>query len=234
MGRDTAYDNIYRDEVPSREEFIDNCFFVGKYPVTLTEFLPFLADRFPTSRMRAFFEVASSQFPRLPAVMVSWHETVAYCEWLSLVTGDHYRLLTEVEWEYVCRAGTTSEYWWGDEFDLARAYNRYEYLRDGALAIPKSYEHALEELQFLTPVDRYAPNPWGVADLHGNTWEWVQDIHDDPRSPLSFAPGAGSERYRGNRGGSRMDPPASLRSAVRSWAYPTAKDRIIGFRIARD
>jgi formylglycine-generating enzyme required for sulfatase activity len=225
---------MYRDEVPSREVFVEHSFFVGKYPVSCAEFLPFLVDKFPASRMRAFFEVASSQFQRLPAVMVSLHEASAYCEWLSNVTGDHYRLLTEVEWEFMCRAGTTTEYWWGDDFDTTRANNRYEYLRDGMPTIPKTYEQALQELQFLTAVDNYPPNPWEVADLHGNTWEWVQDIYDDARVRLAMAPRAGSEPYRSNRGGSWMDPPASLRSAVRSWAYPTAKDRNIGLRIGRD
>lgn len=234
MGRSKPYGDMYVDEVPAREVPIESAFAAGKYPVSFEEFMPFLVDKFPYSQMTRFYEAVIEQYPRLPAVMVTWHEARAYCDWLSIKAGTRYRLLTEAEWEYVCRAGTTTEYWWGDEFDGTKANNRQDYLQGGSPVIPKSYSDAFSELKMLTPVDRFPPNPWGVVDTHGNAWEWVEDIYDDPRSRLAFAPRYGSERYRANRGGSWMDPIASLRSAVRSWAYPTAKDRIIGFRIAHD
>jgi eukaryotic-like serine/threonine-protein kinase len=233
LGTDVPSEQMYFDEMPARKVTIDYSFFVGKYPITFAEFLPFLKSEFPTSAMRHFFEYVTGQTPRLPSVMVTWHEAVAFCSWMSLHSSDRYRLLTETEWEYACRAGTTTNYWWGDDFDASRANNRYEYLRDGSPSIPKSYAQVVAELDFLTPVDRYPPNPWGLHDMHGNTWEWVEDIYDDPRSQLNMAPREGEEPFRATRGGSWMDPPGSLRAATRSWSYPTMKDRICSFRIAR-
>ena len=94
---------------------------------------------------------------RRPAINVSWNDARAYTQWLSDKTGQDYRLLTEAEWEYVARAGTTTAYWWGDTFDGAKANNGSR----------------------TTKVNRYPANPWGVRDVAGNVWEWVADCYDE-------------------------------------------------------
>jgi formylglycine-generating enzyme required for sulfatase activity len=242
-GSDAAIADMYIDETPAVPVSIDYQFAVGKYPVTFREFLPYVEEVLPDSRMVVFIKEHASNAQRLPVVMVSWYEACAYCEWLSAMTGQDYRLLTETEWEYICRAGSQTQYWWGDVFDQRAANNshrplRLSDLRDGSLGLsdlrkPESFAEARDQIKRLTAVDRYGPNPWGIFDVHGNTWEWVQDIYKDSRTnPSKWAP-ADKEPFRSTRGGSWMDPPLSLRSAVRSWAAPSLRDRIIGFRVAR-
>ena len=172
--------------------------------------------------------------------MSSWHDANAYCTWLSRATGERYRLLSEMEWEYVCRAGTDTLYWWGDDFDARRANTRLPELGPGcirAMSPPRSFEDAKRDLEFLVPVDTHGPNPWGLFDLNGNAWEWVADVYSDKRTnPAALLPSlaAGDTQYRSQRGGSWMDPPSMLRSAVRSWSGPSVRDRIFSFRVARE
>jgi formylglycine-generating enzyme required for sulfatase activity len=239
MGSDHLAHNIYVDETPARECSVSKPFAVAKYPVTPEDLLPFLTELAPESDLLAFMHNASRGYPKCPAVAISWHEANAYCEWLSASTARHYRLLTETEWEYVCRAGTESSYYWGDDFEISRANSKYHEARNlqlqGQLQAPISFEHILPYLKFLTPVDKYLPNPWGVFDMSGNTWDWVEDIYSDRRTnPTVCAPTAGQEPFRCLRGGSWMDPPLSLRCATRNWADPAARDRNVGFRVARD
>ncbi len=236
MGSDRIPDPMYVDEMPARRCTVEAGFAVGTCPVTAEELLSYLRESSSSSLRLRFFEDLARTRSELPAVMVSWHEACDYCRWLSQKTGQEYRLLTEVEWEYVCRAGTETDYWWGDEFDPERANSRHEELLRGRIPeVPGSYSKATADLAYLARVTEYKANPWGLWDVHGNVWEWVQDVYEDQRTrPHGVAPRLGREPYRSLRGGSWMDPPASLRSAVRSWANPRAKDRNIGFRVARD
>jgi formylglycine-generating enzyme required for sulfatase activity len=235
MGSEEVPSQMYIDETPARECSVKYTFAVGKYPVTFLEFWKFVEQIKYSYPMRAFMKKAARLYPRRPVVMVSWYEASAYCEWLSRTTGQKYRLLTEIEWEYACRAGTSTSYWWGNHFDPTKTNSSYKKDLLATARIPRSDHEALEQLRFLTEVDKYEPNPWGIFDFHGNTWEWVQDVYNDRRTnPEVMAPKMGNEPYRCNRGGSWMDPPLSLRSATRSWAYPTARDRNIGFRVARN
>ena len=235
MGNDKVPSQMYIDETPARKESIKYGFAVGKYPVTFGELRPFFEEEAPKSAMLDLIEEVGTDAERIPAVAISWHEARLYCKWLQKQTGHKYRLLTEVEWEYVCRAGTQTQYWWGDIFDPWRANSSNHEINLHRMRFPQSYSEARNELHYVTPVDRFEPNPWGIYDMHGNVWEWVVDVYDDKRTaPHLSAPTTGRERFRSLRGGSWMDPPLSLRSAVRSWADPTARDRNIGFRVARD
>jgi formylglycine-generating enzyme required for sulfatase activity len=235
MGSDHVAHEMYVDETPARECSINKAFAVGKYPVTFEDLLPFLADLAAQSDMVAFIESAAREYPRRPAIAISWNQARIYCEWLSQVTAQHYRLLSEVEWEYVCRADTETAYWWGDNFDASRANCRFDEVRSMKLRMPTSFVEVRPQLKFLTPVDKYAPNPWDVFDLLGNTWDWVEDIYADRRTdPAAWAPTDGKKPFRCLRGGSWMDPPLSLRCATRNWAHPSARDRHVGFRVARD
>ena len=235
MGNDKVPSEMYIDETPARKQSIKYGFAVGKYPVTFGEWRSFLEETDPESTMLDLIDELETEAARLPAVAISWHEARAYCKWLRKQTGHNYRLLTEAEWEYVCRAGTQTQYWWGDQFDPWRANSRNHEIYLHQMRFPTSYSEARNELHYLTPVDRFEPNPWGLYDIHGNVWEWVAEMYNDQRTrPHLSAPTAGRESFRSLRGGSWMDPPLSLRSAVRSWADPMARDRNIGFRVARD
>jgi len=166
---------------------------------------------------------------RRPVINVSWNEAKTYLAWLSRKTGKPYRLLTEAEREYVTRAGTTSPFWWGSSISTNQAnYNgNYTYGDDGARG-----EFRNESV----PVDMFAPNPWGLYQVHGNVSEWTEDCwHEN----YADAPTDGSAwtdancKLRVRRGGSIGSPPQVLRSAFRLWNEAVNRAFFIGFRIAR-
>jgi formylglycine-generating enzyme required for sulfatase activity len=166
---------------------------------------------------------------RRPVINVSWNEAQAYLSWLSRKTGKTYRLLSEAEREYVTRAGTTTPFWWGSSISTSQAnYNgNYTYGDDGTRG---------EFRNETVPVDTFAPNPWGLYQLHGNVSEWTEDCwHDNYRD----APTDGSAwtdtdcRQRVRRGGSVGSPPQVLRSAFRLSNPAVNGQPFIGFRVAR-
>jgi formylglycine-generating enzyme required for sulfatase activity len=184
-------------------------FQLGKYPVTKAEFAVFA-----TETGLAWHPPEFPQNDRHPAVNVSWHDATAYATWLSSRTGHHYRLPSEAEWEYACRAGTTTARYWGDVFDSAMA-NR---------------EHSMT-----TEIDTYPPNPWGLHDMLGNVLEWVEDTW---RGSFEGAPTDGSAWViKGKaggvlRGGSWGDNLGSNRSGNRVRATGRAAPWA-GFRLAK-
>lgn len=235
IGSDHIPAPLYADEAPARDVSIDRAFAVGRFPVTFAEFWAFSHDAPPDSPIHEFVQEFARHPERLPVVMVSWYDAVAYCEWLSDLTRDKYRLLTELEWEYACRAGTTGSYWWGESFDASRANSKRASINIYSFNAPRTFDDARKDMHYLTPVDKYGANPWGLFDMLGNTWEWVSSVYTDPQlNPVAAIPKPTSEPFRVNRGGSWMDPPLSLRCAARSWALPSSRDRIIGFRVARE
>jgi formylglycine-generating enzyme required for sulfatase activity len=150
-------------------------------------------------------------------INVSWEDAKAYVEWLSTEIGQPYRLLSEAEWEYTCRAGSITLFWWGDQITPADA-------NYGAL-VGKTSE-----------VDRYAPNPWGLYNMHGNVSEWVEDRwHDSyvgaPDDGSAWIEGSESRRVR--RGGSWACIPGFLRSAFRIGSATDDRSDDVGFRAAR-
>ena len=137
-----------------------------------------------------------------PVINVSWKQVAAYAQWLSEQTGKYYRLPSEAEWEYAARAGTSTPFWWGESIntDLANYDGNYSY--DGG---PEG-----EYRRQTMPVDRFDPNPWGLYQVHGNVWEWVQDCWNDS---YDGAPDDGSAWEQGDcgrrllRGGSWFNNP---------------------------
>ena len=103
---------------------------------------------------------------KMPVIEVSWNDAKAYVAWLSRKTAKAYRLLSEAEREYVTRAGTTTPYWWGTGISREQANYRYE----GFIPCSKQRTH---------PVDSYKPNPWGLYQVHGNVYDWVEDCWND-------------------------------------------------------
>jgi formylglycine-generating enzyme required for sulfatase activity len=161
------------------------------------------------------------QSDRHPAVGVSWQDARAYVAWLTIETGKRYRLPTEAEWEYACRAGTTTRYAFGDSISPADA--NYGGNVGGT-----------------TEVGSYAPNAWGLFDMHGNVWEWMQDVwhgsyNGAPTSDVAWTDGEGqaSSTARVLRGGSWGLHPRSLRSANRGRNLPGLRDYFFGVRVAR-
>ena len=165
-----------------------------------------------------------------PVINVSWNDAQEYVRWLSDETGEHWRLPTEAEWEYAARAGTTTPFYTGDCITTSQAnYNgNFDYNHCGA----KSDVYVGKT----QPVGIYPANPWGLFDLHGNVWEWVEDCWHDDYSGAPTNGGAwiqGTSQARVLRGGSWNRYPRSLRSAARCGYDTGIRDYLIGFRVAR-
>jgi formylglycine-generating enzyme required for sulfatase activity len=194
------------DEKPVHRVTIPRPFAVGKYEVTQAEW-------------RAVMGSNPSKFKsdRNPVEMVSWDDAQDFVRRLGTKTGKQYRLLTEAEWEYAARAGTTTKYHWGNAFNASKAA--------GCCAGLKT-----------EPVGSYAPNAFGLYDMHGNVWEWVEDCWN---GNYAGAPTDGSAwtsgicRHRVLRGGGWSDLPRNLRAANRNGIGSGMRLIYLGFRVAR-
>jgi formylglycine-generating enzyme required for sulfatase activity len=172
-----------------------------------------------------------------PVGNISWNDATAFCEWLTRKEGRRYRLPTEAEWEYACRAGAHTAFQTGEDpaglaavanvadLTLAAKFSLWE-----AAAIP-----ARDGFALTAPVGSLQPNAFGVFDMHGNVWEWCQDWHDDEYYRKSaeadpLGPVAGVSRIQ--RGGAWNDRSPVCRSAYRSWVGPSTCQNHFGFRVA--
>jgi formylglycine-generating enzyme required for sulfatase activity len=157
----------------------------------------------------------------LPVSGVSWDEAESYVTWLSRETGNHYRLPSASEWEYAARAGTSVMYFWGDEI----GENKANCLNCGA-----GFDGAL------APAGSFAPNAWGLFDMHGNVWEWAKDCIDSNSAP----PVNGMPKLFGNcdmrelRGGSASSDGWSIRAGARASALRSTKNPDVGFRVVME
>ena len=220
----------YDNERPVRTVTISRPIAMGKYPVTFKEY-----DRFVDGRDRGLLKALFGRQPERPAdcgwgrgtrpvINVNQKDAKAYAVWLSEQTGKRYRLPSEAEWEYAARAGTTTEYSWGDEIGCNRANC------DGCGSEWDNKQTA--------PVGSFAANPFGLYDMHGNVAEWVEDCwHDNyegaPSDGSAWTTG-GDESYAVNRGGSWGSLPSWLRSAVRYGFLPSFRNDNHGFRLVQD
>ena len=149
-------------------------------------------------------------------IMVSWEEAAAYCKWLSRKTGRHFRLPTEAEWEHACRAGT------------ATAYNTGETFPEEQWKVQKNTR---DKEPVSLQVARFAPNAWGLYDMHGNVEEWCLDACSSSRTLPSPSSPAATGDLRIVRGGSHNTPVEFLRSDSRSASLPEDRSVLLGFRI---
>ncbi len=170
-------------------------------------------------------------------VNVSWNDAVAFCKWLSGKEAKTYRLPTEAEWEYACRAGTTTRYSSGDDpKTLAKVGNVADasfkaQFPDGGYTIK-----AHDGFVFTAPVGSFQPNAFGLYDMHGNAWQWCADKYGEKyqAAPSADDPsGPNSGDLRVLRGGSWVDGPIYTRSAKRSGITPGSRFDGTGFRVAR-
>ncbi len=189
-------------------------FWLGRYPVTNEQYGAYLREN-PGAEEPELWSDRRFNQPRQPVVGVSWEEARAYAEWAGL------RLPTEAEWEYACRAGTTTRFSSGDDdADLARV-GWYQANSGGALH----------------PVGEKEPNAFGLYDMHGNVWEWVEDdSHRDYRAaPTDGRAWIDSPRgaFRVFRGGSFANSAWYARAAFRDFDDPGNRYVLRGFRLAR-
>ncbi len=209
------------DERPQRKVTIKKAFAVGIAPITRGEFASFAeAMDFEVDERsnRSWQSPGFDQEDDHPVVCVSWHDAKAYVAWLKEQSGKGFRLLSEAEWEYCCRAGTTTEYSTGNTITAEQA----NFGRNSSGT---------------TSISKFLPNPWGLYDMHGNVWEWCEDNwHKNykGKAPVDGSVWRGGDRsLRVLRGGSWFNSPQNLRSADRDWNLPDYRSGIIGFRVAR-
>lgn len=198
-------------ERPAHRVRISEPFALGCFPVTVGEFRHFSPGHAPDDA------------DELPVVRVNWREALAYCDWLSGRTGRACRLASEAEWEFACRAGSRSPFACGDEISPSQANFFYD---ENGLRIGTGRR---------TPVGKYAPNAFGLFDLHGNVCEWVADswhpdYHGAPVNGSAWIDRNDSRRVI--RGGAWDYLPRLLRSAWRDWRPIDFCADNIGFRVA--
>nr|VFJ57649.1 MAG: Formylglycine-generating enzyme, required for sulfatase activity, contains SUMF1/FGE domain [Candidatus Kentron sp. FM]VFJ58833.1 MAG: Formylglycine-generating enzyme, required for sulfatase activity, contains SUMF1/FGE domain [Candidatus Kentron sp. FM]VFK11836.1 MAG: Formylglycine-generating enzyme, required for sulfatase activity, contains SUMF1/FGE domain [Candidatus Kentron sp. FM] len=209
------------DERPQHRVGFRAPFALGTYPVTFAEY-----DRFCVATDRKKPHDEGWGRGKRPVIDVSWQDAQDYCAWLSKQTGHDYYLPSEAQWEYAARAGTRTEYWWGDEIGSNRA---------NCADCGSHWDD-----RQTAPVGSFAPNPFGLYETTGNVWEWTADCwHDNYRG----APVDGSPWLEGNgsrdcsrrvlRGGSWVSVPWRLRSAYRNRSDPDEAGSFFGFRLAR-
>jgi formylglycine-generating enzyme required for sulfatase activity len=177
------------------------------------------------------------QSDRDPVVCIGWNDAQAYVEWLSLKTRHHYRLMTEAEYEYAARAGSTTARYWGEIPDQACDYANVADLSFRGISAT-SVHNCDDHSEYTAPVGSYKPNGFDLYDMLGNVWEWTQDCYHDN---YNGAPIDGSAWTSGDcqkrviRGGSWNSPPTFVRVSARSGdGLLAVRSNVIGFRLARD
>ena len=204
-------------EGPQHEVTLSEGFYLGRYEVTQAQWASVMATEPWVGQSQA---VAN---PQHPAVYVSWDDAQAFVQKLNEAAGEAiYRLPTEAEWEYACRAGTTSRWSFGDDETLLGDYAWYS---GNAWDARERYAHT---------VGAKLPNPWGLHDMHGNVYELVQDWYSDSyygSSPDVDPTGPGEGENRARRGGSFYSLPGDLRSAARRSVSPSTAGGLTGFRL---
>jgi len=260
----TGPDGPYDNEYPQHEVTLTNGFYMGKYEVTNGEYVKFLNAQsvmapnwvlIPTDDWCGLtgdisnpidIQVKKSpvDYTNRPVVYVSWYGAVAYCNWLSeeygytAGTGEGYRLPTEAEWEYACRGGTTTDYYWGN-IDTSIPGQPYDQ-SPGPIDSYCWYSYHPSYNGNHHDVGLLGYNDYGLYDMSGNVYEWCSDWYggtyyqycvDNSIVNNPLGPETGSSRVV--RGGSWYDNASSCRSSVRYGTTPGLRDFHVGFRLVR-
>ncbi|ABW31984.1 formylglycine-generating enzyme family protein [Acaryochloris marina] len=208
-------------------------FFMAQYPVTQAQWRVVAAMEQVNRELDS--EPSNFKGDLNPVEKVSWYDAVEFCDRITNLTNRQYRLPTEAEWEYACRADTTTPFHFGETIttDLAN----YDGIGDESIGLSGSYGGGPkgEYRQQTTPVDHFGGgNAFGLSDLHGNVWEWCQDHwHDYDGGPTDGSAwiSENDSAYRVRRGGSWDFNPRYCRSAYRYYDNPKFRDNSIGFRV---
>jgi formylglycine-generating enzyme len=242
------------DEGPQHRVRVGYSIGVAQYKVTRGEYAAFVqatghpdgdgcwvwdnsSGRFEKDATRSWRNPGFEQTDQHPVVCVSWQDAKAYAAWLSQKAGQPYRLLSEAEWEYAARAGSTGARPWGD--DVAAAC-RYANVADQTAArevlrIPVWVECS-DGYAYTSPVGAFLPNAFGLYDTMGDAWEWVEDCYHDSyeRAPNDGRPWVERDcTERVFRGGGWDNYPRNIRSAYRYRAGSETRSSSTGFRIGR-
>ena len=213
MGSPKSETDRDRDELQPIVRSVSEGFYLGKCEVTQAQWFSVMKTR-PWAE-QAFVEVG----PAFPASYISWYEAVEFTRMLNHYAGEQiYRLPTEMEWEFACRAGTTTPWSSGQD---ARVLTDYAVFR------PNTWNEGTRAAQ---AVAGKLPNPWGLYDMHGNVWEWVSDSYHANVSVLRHD--VGSQRI--SRGGNFYTGAHALRSASRGSGPSNYKGSGVGFRLLRE
>ena len=240
MGALQENEDAWDAEKPRHRVEITNPFYLGIHEVTQEQWQKVMGttlrelkekeqrlEQFSALRLRG-------EGPDYPVYYVSWREAGAFCEKLSEIEGETYRLPTEAEWEYACRAGSESTFYWGDNNDDSVIKQYAWYKRDAdedSWTVPHS-EHSGTQ-----PVGRMKPNPWGLYDMSGNVWEYCSDRFDRnyySNSPVQDPQGPSVGDSRIIRGGCWTNGPEYLGSCVRVGTRTNTGGNDTGFRVVRE
>ncbi|MCI0392631.1 MAG: SUMF1/EgtB/PvdO family nonheme iron enzyme [Acidobacteria bacterium] len=204
--------NDYENEKPQHRVKLSP-FFIGKYQITQAQWKAVMGDN-----------PSNWKGGDLPVEQVSWNDAVKFCEAISKRTGKTYRLPTEAEWEYACRAGSTTKCCFGDGEKSIGDYAWWYENSDGKIH----------------PVGQKKPNAWGLYDMHGNVWEWCSDwcgagyyAECERQGAVADPQGPGTGSNRVNRGGGWGSSAVRCRSAVRVNGAPGGRSADLGFRLVR-
>jgi formylglycine-generating enzyme required for sulfatase activity len=230
MGSPEYEEGRYSDEGPQHRVSISKSFFMSTHEVTFDEYDVFaflIKHDGGCADGHEVIRPSDNGWGRgkLPVINVSWEDADCYAEWLSRKTGKYYRLPTEAEWEYACRAGTTTPFSFGANITPEQVnYNGDYSYADGAKGLNR---------EKTVPVKSLPANPWGLYEMHGNVWEWCADWYGDyaPEAVVDpVGPLEGSLRVL--RGGSWIYLAGIARSADRLGYVPASRNDFFGFRLA--
>jgi formylglycine-generating enzyme required for sulfatase activity len=226
-----AQKNWLARETPQHWVGIERAFALGRHPVSVGEWRAFVRDTGWQGQGEVDWDAPGfAQTDTHPVVGITWHDAQRYVQWLSAHTGQRYRLPSEAEWEYACRAGTRTAFSCGDTIGTDQANYDGNFTYNGGA-------HGVYR-KGTTPAGAFPPNPWGLCDMHGNVWEWVQDVvHENyegaPADGSAWEEG-GDQSRRILRGGSWLYNPRYLRSALRNGFSAVLSNDIVGFRVVRE
>ncbi len=226
MGRNPGEQDSDSSEEPRHTVNIGYPFYIGKFELTKAQWQAVMGTK-PWQSYVVFDD------PNSPAVFVEWYDirgADGFLDRLNALGQGTFRLPSESEWEYACRAGTTTRFYWGNDSNYSQIGN-YAWYVGNALNAGETYAHA---------VGRKLPNAWGLYDMSGNVWEWCEDDQhptywwagrpdngaawiDNPRGPS-----------RAERGGSWRSPASYCRSAFRAWGVPNEHHINLGLRLVRE
>jgi formylglycine-generating enzyme required for sulfatase activity len=244
MGPPTSFPSFSQGDGPLRQETISQNFAVGKFEVTVAQYASFVSatgrasgggcylwtgSDWKEEASRSWSNPGFTQSDQHPVVCVNWEDADSYVSWLSGKTGRTYRLLSETEWEYSARAGTTTAYHWGNDINHERANYGTDECCEGLASGKDQWVNT-------APAGSFAANAFGLYDMHGNVWEWAADCWN---ASYEGAPSGGSAWSTGDcskrvsRGGSWNYSPRVLRSAHRGRSDSASRSHIFGFRVAR-
>ena len=242
---------------PPREVSISQGFALGKYEVTNAQYQAFVNatgyEMAPGCRGRidgqwandpqadwTDLRLGQQAQPDHPVACVSWLDARAYVEWLAETSGRPYRLPSEAEWEYAARAGSGDWYYWGENPHEGCAYaNMYDLSADVVHDFGWPRIECDDGYHTLAPVGSFQPNGFGLHDMTGNLWEWVEDCYerlypeDAPADGSAYGPPPGQCENRSVRGGSWITNPDWQRTTFRGRDPEEVRYSFFGFRVAR-